>query len=189
MLEQGKAMYDVIVIGAGPTGSSAARKLADDGYKVLIVERFKLPRNKSCSGILIKKSMDLIGSYFHEDIPKSVMCSPYDNRGMVFTNDNGQEYKYEQPGLNIWRSFFDQWLAGRAVIAGAELRDETAALSYEEQGDGVIVKLKGKTEYSEKAKIVIACDGVTSTAKRKLTNAPKDYITTYQTTVNRLRKT
>jgi flavin-dependent dehydrogenase len=66
-----------------PTGSSAAKKLADDGYKVLIVERFKLPRNKSCSGILMRKSMDLIGSYFHEGTPKSVMCSPYDNIGFV----------------------------------------------------------------------------------------------------------
>jgi flavin-dependent dehydrogenase len=45
-------MYDVIIIGAGVTGSSAAKKLADNGRKVLIVERFKLPRNKSCSGIL-----------------------------------------------------------------------------------------------------------------------------------------
>jgi len=39
-------MYDVIIIGAGPTGSSAAKKLADDGCNVLIVDRFKFPRNK-----------------------------------------------------------------------------------------------------------------------------------------------
>jgi flavin-dependent dehydrogenase len=176
-----KTMYDVIVTGAGPTGSSAAKKLSDDGYKVLIVERFKLPRSKSCSGLLIQKSMDLVSSYFRKEIPKSVMCLPHDNRGMIFTDDNGREHIYEQPGLNIWRSSFDQWLTERAVIAGAELRDETAAIAYEEQNDGVIVTLKGESEYSEKARIVIACDGVTSTAKRKLTNAPKDYITTYQT--------
>ena len=174
-------MYDVIIIGAGPTGSSAAKKLAADGHKVLMVERFKLPRNKSCSGVLIKKSMDLISSYFNEDIPISAMCFPHNNRGMVFTDDAGQEYKYEQPGLNIWRSSFDHWLAERAVIASVELRDETAALSCEEQDDCVIVKLKGKNEYSEKAKIVIACDGVTSPIKRKLVYTAKDYITTYQT--------
>jgi flavin-dependent dehydrogenase len=100
---------------------------------------------------------------------------------MIFTNDYGQEYKYEQPGLNIWRSSFDHWLVERAVISGAELRDETSALSCEEQDDGVIVKLKNKTIHHEKAKIVIACDGVTSVTRRKLTNAPKDYITKYQT--------
>ncbi len=174
-------MYDVIIIGAGPTGSSAAKKLADDGFRVLIVERFKLPRNKSCSGILIKKSMDLVNTYFREEIPKSVVCFPNDNRGMVFMNDDGQEYRYEQEGLNVWRSSFDHWLAERAVASGAELRDETAALSCEEQSDFVVVKLKGKTEYIEKAKIVISCEGVTSTIKRKLIHTPKDYITTYQT--------
>ena len=174
-------MYDVIIIGAGPTGSSAAKKLADEGRNVLIVERFKLPRNKSCSGLLIKKSIDLAREYFREDIPQSVMCLPNDNRGMIFTNDEGKEYKFEQPGLNIWRSSFDHWLAERAVMAGAELRDETAALSFEEDDGGVTVRLKGKTGYSEKSKIVIACDGAASMARHKLTRAPKDYITTYQT--------
>ena len=125
--------------------------------------------------------MDLVSQYYKEDVPKSVMCLPTDNKGMIFTNDEGEEYKYEQPGLNIWRSKFDQWLVEKAVIAGAEFKDETAALSCEEQDDGVIVTLKGKTASSLKARIVIACDGVTSTIKRKLTNTPKNYITTYQT--------
>lgn len=88
---------------------------------------------------------------------------------------------YEQAGLNIWRDSFDHWLTERAVIAGAKLRDQTAALSCQEQENYVIVKLKGKTEYGEKAKIVISCEGVTGTIKRQLTGAPKDYITTYQT--------
>ena len=52
-------MFDVIVVGAGPAGATTAKMLADSGLKVLIVERLKLPRYKSCSGVLIKKSMDL----------------------------------------------------------------------------------------------------------------------------------
>lgn len=47
-------MYDCIIIGAGPAGSTAAKILAEKGLKVLLVEKFKLPRHKSCSGILIK---------------------------------------------------------------------------------------------------------------------------------------
>ena len=42
-------MYDVIVVGAGPAGCTAARTLAGNGYKVLLAEKFKMPRNKSCS--------------------------------------------------------------------------------------------------------------------------------------------
>lgn len=53
-------MYDVIVVGAGPAGSTAAKVLADKELHVLLVERHKLPRYKSCSGVLIQKTMDLV---------------------------------------------------------------------------------------------------------------------------------
>lgn len=174
-------MYDVIIIGAGPTGCTAARELACNGYKVLLVEKFKMPRNKSCSGVLIKKSKDLVRQYFGENVPKFTMCAPTDNRGMIFTDDKGQEYRYEQEGLNIWRSSFDNWLATKAAEAGAKLRDGTAALSCEEQENCVLVNLKGTSLYSEKAILVILCDGVVGSVKRKLVRTTQSYITTYQT--------
>lgn len=174
-------MYDVIIIGAGPAGCTAARELACNGNKVLLVEKFKIPRNKSCSGILIKRSMDLVRKYFDEDIPEYTMCRPTDNHGMIFTNDKGQEYRYEQEGLNIWRNSFDSWLATKAVEVGAELRDKTVALSCEEREDCVLVNLKDTSEYSQKAKLVIVCDGVVGSIKRKLVHTPQNYITTYQT--------
>lgn len=107
-------MYDVIVVGAGPAGCTAAKALAEKGHKVLLVEKFKLPRYKSCSGVLIKKSMELMRTYFGEDVPESAMCTPTENRGMIFTDDKGKEYRFEQEGLNVWRSHFDGWLAGKA---------------------------------------------------------------------------
>lgn len=174
-------MYDVIIIGAGPAGCTAARELACSGHKVLLVEKFQMPRNKSCSGVLIKKSMDLVRQYYGEDVSESTLCAPTDNRGMIFTSDKGQEYHYEQEGLNIWRSTFDYWLAKKAAEAGTELRDGTVALSCEEQENGVIVNLKGTSSYSEKAKIVICCDGVIGSVKRKIIRTSQSYITTYQT--------
>ena len=50
-------MYDAVVVGAGPAGAAAAKALCEAGRRVLLVERFRLPRYKSCSGILIKKSL------------------------------------------------------------------------------------------------------------------------------------
>ena len=84
-------VYDVIIIGAGPTGSTAAKVLAENDYEVLLAEKFKLPRYKSCSGQLIKKTLDLVQMSFGEAVPASTMCTPTENRGMVFTNDKGEE--------------------------------------------------------------------------------------------------
>jgi flavin-dependent dehydrogenase len=174
-------IYDVIIIGAGLAGCSAARELAVSGYNVLLVERFKLPRDKSCSGILIKKSMELVRRYFGEDTPESVMCTLHDNRGMIITDDKGQEYRFEQQGLNIWRKPFDYWLAQKAVESGAELRDSTIAMSCEEQDDSVIVNFQGASSYAERAKLVVVCDGAAGSLKRQITHKPQNFITTYQT--------
>ena len=174
-------MFDVIVVGAGPAGSTTAKMLADSGLKVLIVERLKLPRYKSCSGVLIKKSMDLVKQYFGEAVPTSVMCTPYDNHGMIFTDDKGKEYAFEQEGLNVWRSSFDNWLTENAVKAGAELRDMTSAVSCEQAEDHIELQLHSDRTYTEQARYVIDCEGVTSALKRNVLNISPKFITTYQT--------
>lgn len=174
-------MYDVIVIGAGPTGCTAAKILAENKYKVLLVEKFKMPRYKSCSGQLIKKSIDLAKIYFGENVPTSVMCSPTENKGMVFTDNKGRSFRFEQDGLNVWRSSFDKWLADKAAQSGAEVIDNTMALSCKEQDGIVTVTLKSENTYTEQAKYVIDCEGVVGTLKRKLINCNSQYIITYQT--------
>lgn len=174
-------MYDVIVVGAGPAGSTAAKTLADKGHKVLLVEKFKMPRYKSCSGQLIKKSMDLMQEYYGESVPISTMCVPTENRGMIFTDDKGKLFRFKQDGLNVWRSSFDKWLADKAAQSGAEVRDHTAVLSCVEENGIVTVTLKGKQTYTEQAKYMINAEGVIGTLKRKLLGGDPHYITTYQT--------
>lgn len=175
-------MYDVIIIGAGPTGSTASKILAENGYKVLLVEKLKMPRYKSCSGQLIKKTIDFVQSYFGETVPLSAMCTPTENRGMIFTDDKGKRFVFEQEGLNVWRSSFDNWLAEKAAQYGAEIRDGTAAISCEQCGDSVTVMLKsnGKS-HKEQSRYVINCEGVIGALKRKLLGGTAQYITTYQT--------
>ena len=174
-------MYDVIVVGAGPAGCTASKILAEKGYKVLLVEKFRMPRYKSCSGVLIKKSMELVKSHFGEEVSASAMCTPTENRGMIFTDDKGKEYRYPQKGLNIWRSHFDGWLAGKAKESGAEVRDGVAALACTQQDGIVEVVLHGERNYTESAKYVLDCEGVVGTLKRKLIGEVPGYITTFQT--------
>lgn len=174
-------MYDVIVIGAGPTGCTAAKTLSEKGYKILLVEKFELPRYKSCSGVLIKKTMELVKLYFGEDTPSFTMCTPTQNRGMIFTDDKGKEFRFEQEGLNVWRSSFDHWLSTKATESGAEIRDNTAVISCTEMENCVSVTMHGETTYTEKAKYVIDCEGVIGSIKRKILKIAPPYITTFQT--------
>ena len=174
-------MYDVIVVGAGPAGSTAAKVLAERGLHVLLVERHKLPRYKSCSGVLIQKSMDLVRRYYGQDVPLSATCTPAENRGMIFTDDKGREFRFEQGGLNVWRSSFDNWLTEQAAASGAEVRDNTSAVSCEEQPDLISVTLRGESSCTEQARYIIDCEGVTGVLKRQLLGNNRDFITTFQT--------
>lgn len=176
-------MWDIIVIGAGPAGCTAAKTLSEQGYKVLMVEKFKLPRYKSCSGVLIKKTIDLVRLYFNnEEVPQSAACEPVQNRGMIFTNAMGKEYRFEQEGLNVWRSGFDGWLAEKAKEYGTEIRDCTTAVSASEEEEAVAITLynNGK-KYTERAKYIIDCEGVTGAVKRTVINYKPEYIITFQT--------
>jgi len=51
-VEMGNRMYHVVVVGAGPAGSVAAKRCAERGFKTLLLEKKKLPRDKICSGML-----------------------------------------------------------------------------------------------------------------------------------------
>ena len=53
--------YDVVVVGAGPGGSTAARSCAQAGLKTLLVEKERLPRYKPCGGCLSIKAVRLLG--------------------------------------------------------------------------------------------------------------------------------
>ena len=68
-------MYDVVIVGAGPSGAAAARGLVNEGLEVLIIDKKKLPRYKICSGIIFKKSQEITEKYFGE-IPKSAYVTP-----------------------------------------------------------------------------------------------------------------
>ena len=175
-----KDTYDIIVVGAGPTGATAAKILAEAGYSVLVVEKCKLPRYKSCSGMIIAKTAGLVKEYFQEDIPDSVKCIPYDNYGMVFVNDEGKEYKFEQRGFNVWRSGFDNFLLSKAVEKGAEVIDNVSVTDCKNLDDCVEVAFSNKSLGKARAKYLIDCEGAIGTIKRSLLNCDKDYIVTYQ---------
>ena len=168
-----KEAYDAVIIGAGPCGCVAAGTLAENGLKVLVLEKCVLPRYKSCSGVLIEKSMRFIEQKFSCGVPSSVTCTPVDNRGMVFTDDLGREYRFEGSGLNIWRDKFDYWLLSLAHDKGAEIKDNCNVTSICDRGETVVVQVGGE---EIQAKYAIDCSGAGGIGMKDIGK-----VTTFQT--------
>lgn len=116
--------YDVIIVGAGPSGAAAARGLVNEGLEVLVIEKKELPRYKICSGIIFKKSQEITEKYFGK-IPDSVYVEPKFLRGVRLWTDpeNFTDWPFNKNGNgapNVWRSEFDYWLIKNS---GATVKD------------------------------------------------------------------
>jgi electron transfer flavoprotein-quinone oxidoreductase len=122
----GMEKFDVIVIGAGPAGSTASYILAKEGFNVLQVERGTTPGSKNVSGGLIySKPISEIFPEFWKEAPVERAIT---NHQIVMLGKNAStvlDYRNEaaaQPPYNafsVLRAKFDPWLAGKAEAAGA----------------------------------------------------------------------
>src|SRR5688572_801879 len=60
MFSRRVAMFDAIVVGAGPAGSAAARLLAQAGWEIALVERSEFPRRKICGEFISATSLPVL---------------------------------------------------------------------------------------------------------------------------------
>ncbi len=113
--------YDVAVVGAGPAGCAAAREIARRGFKVLLLEKGALPREKACMGLLSPQGRRLVEEAFGP-LPPECLERPAEASGIRVLVEGGGEYALPFPGEGFWvrRAFLDAFLA-RA--SGAEVRD------------------------------------------------------------------
>lgn len=118
--------FDVIVIGAGPAGATAAYLLARAGLSVLVVERGAEPGSKNVSGGLIyARIYDKIFSHFWDDAPVERAITGH---SLVFLGDGASttiDYRHpvgedgDYNAFSVLRARFDPWLAKQAEEAGA----------------------------------------------------------------------
>jgi geranylgeranyl reductase family protein len=163
--------YDVVVVGGGVAGSVAARFAAKRGFKTLLLEKFKTPRSKPCSGIQFQYFEKLIG----EKIPREKLCRNELYKVEMIT-PKGKVLKGKMKMLNFWRSTFDSWLNSLAADAGADFHDNTSLIDFVEDKseDKIIVKVSAEGKQEEvKARYLIGADGMLSRVRRKL--RPQDF--------------
>ncbi|MCK6467604.1 MAG: NAD(P)/FAD-dependent oxidoreductase [Candidatus Brocadia sinica] len=130
--------YDVVIAGAGPSGAAAAKGLVNEGLKVLVIEKKKLPRYKMCSGIIFKKSQDITEKYFGK-IPNSAYVAPNFLKGVRFWSHDEQytDWPFSKDGSgapNVWRSEYDYWLINNS---GAEVWDCYCLKGFQDSGNHI----------------------------------------------------
>jgi digeranylgeranylglycerophospholipid reductase len=163
-----KDSYDVLVIGAGPAGSIAAKTAAEKGLDVLLIEkRQEIGDPVRCAEGVSKQYLKK-----HVEIDKKWICA--DLKGSRIYAPDGtkiemaEEIAGGEVGYVLERKIFDRALAENAAKAGAEVRVKTRATGLIIEDDfikGARLMHLGK-EYDVHAKIVIGADGVESKVGR-----------------------
>ncbi|MFC7794195.1 geranylgeranyl reductase family protein [Streptomyces cinereoruber] len=155
-------VWDVVVVGAGPAGASAAYAAAVAGRRVLLLEKSELPRYKTCGGGIIGPSRDALPPGFELPLQDRVHAVTFSLEGRFARTRRSRRMLF---GL-INRPEFDAQLVQHAQKAGAELRTGATVTRVEQHGPSVpdrrtaaVVLADGETIL---ARAVVGADGSAS---------------------------
>ena len=172
MTDKGKKgiSRDVVVIGAGITGTIAAKKCAERGMHTLLLEKCKLPRRKVCTGLIVSTMAQTLITNEYGTIPNSAITDPPEIIGYQWHSPQCGDERLEMKAIiNAWRRELDYWMNQKAKGVGVEIWDETKAVSVIEGNDGIIVKIRrGNREQDIQARFVVGADGSASSMRRSL---------------------
>ena len=152
--------YDVVIVGAGPAGSTAARKLAIAGCRVLLIDQADFPRDKHCGGLIPIKALNQLDF----EIPKkSILNEIYSITLYSYSMKASTYQDHQLLGKTVNRRDFDYHLLNQAIAQGARFYQGTRLkhLIAEKQHIRVITSTG---EYL--CSTVIGCDGARSIVKR-----------------------
>jgi electron transfer flavoprotein-quinone oxidoreductase len=167
--------FDVIVVGAGPSGTACALTCARNGLKTLLIERGEYPGAKNVmGGVLYRKQMeDLIPEFWKEaPLERPVIEQRFwmmAKESVVSFGYKGLEWAVEPyNNFTVLRAQFDQWFAGKAVEAGALLINETVVTECIVEDGKVVGVRTDRPDGDIHADVVVLADGVNSLLSKQL---------------------
>ena len=153
--------FDVIVVGAGPAGSTSAYFLAREGLSVLLLDRARFPRDKPCGGGVTGRAAALL-PFSIEPVVEDVVHRL--EIGLSYARRF--ERQSEKPLIYMTRRVaLDAFLVEKAREAGAVFRDATKVTEVELRADDVLVKTK---DWTGTCRVVIGADGTNGITARSL---------------------
>jgi len=158
--------YDVVIVGGGPSGATAATRLARAGYAVLLLERGG--RIKPCGGAIPPRLIEDFG------IPESLLAARINSARMVSPRGCAVDMPIDGGYVGmVDREVFDPWLRDRAELAGATVRlARFEKLIGESSGNGVTIECSDtavcapQPRFQVSARILIGADGANSRVAR-----------------------
>lgn len=166
-------IYDVAVVGGGPSGATAATELAQAGLSVLLIDR--PGRIKPCGGAIPPKLMAEF------DIPESLLVARARAARIVSPKARAVDMPVHNGFVGmVDRDVFDEWLRERASHAGAQrLNGQVTGLERRDAGGWQIMVRPADTRRADmainvRARVAIGADGANSlVARQGLPNMPR----------------
>ncbi|HJU06850.1 MAG TPA: geranylgeranyl reductase family protein [Nitrospiraceae bacterium] len=146
---------DVLVVGMGPAGATAAYELSRSGLSVIGLEKYRHPRYKVCGGGLSARIDHILDDGFRSVVEHAVHSVHFSYGGKEpLLIDSGEPFAYM-----VMRNRFDQFLADKARSAGTVIREDEAAEKFSELPAGIEV-MTNQRRY--RTKMLIGADGANS---------------------------
>jgi menaquinone-9 beta-reductase len=153
--------YDVAIIGAGPAGSAAAIGLARRGASVLLADRARFPRDKTCGGGVTGRARAAAPCPI-DDVVEAVVTEAellsVDGRSVRRSGRSPLVYMTQRRRL-------DRHVASHAAAAGADFRDDARCTAVRLDRAGATLDVDGERIH---ARIVIGADGANGTTASQL---------------------
>jgi len=156
-----RAAFDVIVVGAGPSGSTVAMDLVQKGHKVLLVDKDTHPGEKNVCGGLMPENYASGLSIPSWAIERRLEAFRY--------HIDNKTYSMTLPAISFHRRVFDRYLAETAARLGAQLATDTFARGVT-IGNEVVASLvdkQGRLDTAE-SKLIVFADGPHTLANRTM---------------------
>jgi len=158
-MSTGEVRVDVIVVGAGPAGTTAARHCALYGLKTLLLEKSRLPRAKPCAGGVTVAAISELGL----DIPENIIERKCTGLHIQFRGLENEVQSPEPISYMVTRSKFDHYLAAMAVRAGTLLYEDEECIDIEQENDRIVVRTDQRVLC---APVIIGADGYFSSVRK-----------------------